>query len=70
MVTVISVSAALFTFSGIFLFHIFLRIRHYFSNWCDTKKESEGLLDNEESAEQLVEPTSSEVYMRRESLIN
>ena len=70
VVTVISVSAALFTFSGIFLFHIFLRIRHYFSNWCDTKKESESLLDNEESAEQLIEPTSSEVYMRRESLIN
>ena len=71
MVTIISVSVALSIFIGVLLFHMFLRFRHNFIKCCNKNKESERLLEDEASGavEQLVEPTSSEVYMRRESLI-
>ena len=69
VVTIISVSVALVTFVGVLLLHIFLRLRHYFIK--NKSEESRSLIKGEESSavEQLVEPTSSEVYMRRESLI-
>ena len=71
VVTIISVSVALVTFIGVLLFHMFLRYRHNFIKCCKKNEESERLLKGEESSavQQLVEPTSSEVYMRRESLI-
>ena len=69
VVTIISVSVALVTFVGVLLFHIFLRFRRYFIK--NKNEESKRLLKGKESGavEQLVEHTSSEVYMRRESLI-
>ena len=69
VITIISVSVALVTFVGVLLLHIFLRFRHYFNK--NMSEESKSLIKGEESSavEQLVEPTSSEVYMRRESLI-
>ena len=71
VVTIISVSAALVTFIGILLYHVYLRFFYNFFKRCIKNEESESLLNSEESgtAEQLVEPTSSEVCIRRESLI-
>ena len=71
VVTIISVSVALSTFIGVFLFHMFLRFRHNFIKCCNKNEEFERLLEDEDNGavEQLVEPTSTEVYMRRESLI-
>ena len=63
VVTNISVSVA---HSTVLLFHMFLRFRHNFIKCCNKNKESERLLEYEDNGvvEQLVEPTSSEVYMR------
>ena len=71
VVTIISVSVALVTFIGVLLFHMFLRFRHNFIKCCNKNEESKRILEVEDNGavEQLVEPTSSEVYMRRESLI-
>ena len=71
VVTIISVSAALVTFIGVLLYHVYLRFFYNFFKCCIKNKESENLLNGEESgaAEQIVEPTSSEVCIRRESLI-
>ena len=77
VVTIISVSVALVTFIGILLFHIFLRFRHTKKFKSMLKKfgrnaseESERLLEDESGiVEQLVEPTTTEVCLRRESLI-
>ena len=73
VVTIISVSVALVTFIGILLFHVFLRFHRTkrFQNMLkkfgrNASEESERLL--EDIVEQLVEPTSSEVCLRRESL--
>ena len=68
MVTTISVSVALITFIGILIFHVFLRFRWKLSNYCNKNEESESLLTST-AEQQLVEPTQSEVCMRRESLI-
>ena len=68
MVTIISVSVAFITFIGVLLFHVFLRFRYKFSNYCNKNEESESLLIST-AEQQLVEPTQSEVCMRRESLI-
>ena len=71
VVTIISVSVALVTFIGVLLFHFFLRFRHYFMKCYSKNEESKRLLKCKESSkvEEMIEPTSSEVYMRRESLI-
>ena len=72
LVTIISVSVALVTFIGVLIFHMFLCFRNNFIKCCNKNKESKSLLKGEEESgavKQLVEPTSSEVYMRRESLI-
>ena len=73
-VSIISVSAALALFIGIILFHVFLRFRRTkrLKNMLkkvgrNASEESERLLEDE--GEQLVEPTTSEVCLRRESLI-
>ena len=76
VVTIISVSVAFVTFVGVILFHIFswlkcfhkiLGLHNYFYN----VDESERLLKDEENptCQQLEPPTSSDVWMRRESLI-
>ena len=76
VVTIISVSVAVVTFVSVILFHVFswlkcfhklLGLRNYFYN----VEESEKLLKDEENptCQQLVPPTSSDVWMRRESLI-
>ena len=74
MVTIISVCVAFALFSGILLLHIFIlfrcterfkKIAKKFGN--NASEESGRLLEDE--GEQLVEPTTSEVCLRRESLI-
>ena len=72
IVTIISISVALVTFIGVMFLHVLLRFCHNFIDYCKRNAvESKTLLNNKESSpvEQLVEPTSSEVFMRRESLI-
>ena len=77
LVSIISVSAALVLFSGILLFHVFLHFRctKRFKKMLkkfghNASEESERLLEDEGGiVEQLVEPTTSEVCLRRESLI-
>ena len=77
VITIISVSVALVTFIGILLFHIFLCLRHtkriknLFKKFGrNASEESVSLLEDEGGiVEQLVEPTTSEVCLRRESLI-
>ena len=72
IVTIISISVALVTFIGVMFLHVLLRFRRNFIEYCNRNAvESKSLLKNKESSEveQLVEPTSSEVFMRRESLI-
>ena len=76
VVTIISVSVAVITFVGVIVFHAFswlkyfhklLGLRNYFYN----VEESERLLKDKENptCQQLEPPTSSDVWMRRESLI-
>ena len=69
-ITIVSISAALVTFIGILLFHIFQRFCQNFIKCCSKNEETDSLLVDEEGdavSEQSV-PTF-EVYMRRESLI-
>ena len=49
VVTIISVSAALVTFIGVLLYHVYLRFFYNFSKCCIKNKESENLLNGEES---------------------
>ena len=81
VVTIISVSVALVTFIGILFFHVFLRAKstEFFKKFAIIKKfrrrnneESESLLIDEEdySCKPLVQPTSTDVWMTREPLIN
>ena len=76
-VTIVSVSVALVIFIGILFYHVFLRVKTFkcFKKF-DKKKsnceeESERLLDEDEDDmyKQLVQPTSTDVWMKRESLI-
>ena len=69
IVTTISISVALVTFLGVLLFHMFLRYHQHFIKCCNKNEEFERLLEDNGAVEQLIEPTSTEVYMRRESLI-
>ena len=72
MVTIISVSIALVTFIGVIISHVILCFRlNFMKYYKQNAVESKSLLKDEENSEvkQLVEPTSSEVCMRRESLI-
>ena len=76
VVTIISVSVAVVTFVGVIVFHVYswlkcfhklLGLRNYFYN----VEESERLLKDGENptCQQLEPPTSSDVWMKRESLI-
>ena len=78
VVTIISVSVALAMFIGVLVYHVFLRVKHFkcfkkltmkFSR--TNSEESERLLEDEEDYvyKQLVEPTSSDLCLRRETLI-
>ena len=72
VVTIISVCVALVTFTGVLFFHMLLYFHHNFIKCFNKNEEFKRLLEDEgnDTVEQLVEPTSSEVCMRRESLIN
>ena len=75
VVTIISVSVAIATFIGILTYHMFLRVKNMkccrkFVTNSDNSEESERLLKDEDYVyKQLVQPTSSEVCLRRETLI-
>ena len=68
-VTIISVSVALVTFIGVLVYHLFLHLK-FFKKLAVTKcfncEESERLLNKRN---QLVQPTSTDVWLKRESLI-
>ena len=77
-VTIISVSVALAMFIGVLVYHMFLRVKHFkcFKKLAINKfnrinsEESERLLEDEDYVyERLVQPTSSDVWMKREPLI-
>ena len=77
VVTIISVSIALVAFTGILFFHVLLRVKNvgFFRKFILSKKfgrrndlETVNLLKNDDH-KQLVQPTSSDVWMTRESLI-
>ena len=79
-VAIISVSIALATFVGVVVFHVILRfqkIKHLknfpiimkLSRSMIKTEESERLLEDDVVVRRLVEPTTSEVCLRRESLI-
>ena len=77
VVTIISVSIALVAFTGILLFHVLLRAKNVglFRKFILSKNfgrkndlETVNLLKNDDH-KQLVQPTSSDVWMTRESLI-
>ena len=78
VVTIISVSVALVMFVGILAYHMFLHVKNMkccrkyviykFSR--DNSEESEKLLEDEDYVyKQLVQPTSSELCLKRETLI-
>ena len=54
VVTIISVSIALSTFTGVLFFHIFLHFHHNFIKCCNKNKESERLLEDEENVERAI----------------
>ena len=76
VVTVTSVSVALIMFIGVIVYHMFLRVKNIlcFKKFGKEKfnslEESARLLDDENYAcKRLVEPTSTDVWMKREPLI-
>ena len=70
-------SVALIIFIGILFYHMFLRVKTFkcFKKFdkkkCNSEEESERLLDEDEDDmnKQLVQPTSTDVWMKREPLI-
>ena len=76
-VTIISVSAAFAMFVGIIIYHMFFLCKNLkcFKKFANTRSnsepESERLLDDDEDNvyKRLVQPTSSDVWMKREPLI-
>ena len=74
-VTIVSVSVALIIFIGILFYHMFLRVKTFkcFKKFdkkkCNSEEESERLLDEDCMNKQLVQPTSTDVWMKREPLI-
>ena len=78
VVIIISISVAFVTFIGVLVYHVFLRVKYFecFKKFAIKKfnrinsEESERLLENEDDVyKQLVQPTSTDVWMKRESLI-
>ena len=79
VITVISMSAAFAVFIVTIVFHTIVRVKNIecfekFFKCCKIRnsEESERLLENEENrtCQQLVQPTSSDVWLRRESLLH
>ena len=74
-VTIVSVSVALVIFIGILFYHVLLRVKTFkcFKKFVKKKsnceEESERLLDEDYMNKELVQPTSTDVWMKRESLI-
>ena len=78
IVTIISVSIAFVSFAGILMFHALMRFSHAkiftklvnMMHFRSTSEENSRLIDDEDSmVNQLVEPTTSEVCLKRETLI-
>ena len=79
VVTIISVSVAFVMFICVLAYHVFLRVKNIkcLKKFAITKyrrskyEETESLLEDSEDykGERLVQPTSTEVWMKRESLI-
>ena len=73
VVTIISVSVALATFTGILLFHVFLRVNKNkgFRKFIKKSKsaDSEQLLKDDAYQRPLAQPTFTEVCLKRESLL-
>ena len=78
VVTIISVSVALAMFIGVLVYHVFLRVKTFkcFKKLAikqfnrTNSEESERLLDDEDYVyKRLVQPTSSDLSLRRETLI-
>ena len=72
VVTIISVSVAFTTFIGVIVFHCVKNIKCCNKFFVNNSEESERLLKDEENPtcqQQLEQPTSSDVWLRRESLI-
>ena len=71
VVTIISVSVAFTTFIGVIVFHFVKNIKCFNKFYSNNSEESERLLKDEENptCQQLEQPTSSDVWLRRESLI-
>ena len=77
-IVTISVSVALVMFIGVLIYHVFLRVKTFkcFKKCAINKfnrtnsEEFERLLEDEDYVyERLVQPTSTDVWMKRESLI-
>ena len=77
VVTIVSVSIAFVTFLGVIAFHVLVRakminsIERFIAKFSCNNEESQSLLDGEENhvQQQLEQPTSSEVCLKRETLI-
>ena len=75
MVTIISLGVALVTFVGILFFHVILRtknskwFRKYVKKFCRRRNEESKLLTDVSSNEPPSKPTSSDVFLKRETLI-
>ena len=73
VVTIISVSVALATFTGILLFHVFLCVNNNkgFGKFIKKSKsaDSEQLLKDDTYQRPLAQPTFTEVCLKRESLL-
>ena len=72
VVTIISVSVAFTTFIGVIVFHCVKKIKCFNKFFSNNSEESERLFKDEENLtcqQQLEQPTSSDVWLRRESLI-
>ena len=77
MVTIISVSVALVMLLGVITLHVLVRakmincIERFITKFSWSNEESQSLLDGEEHhvQQQLEQPTSSEVWLKRETLI-
>ena len=77
VVTIVSVSVAFVTFLGVIAFHVLVRakiinsIERFIAKFSNSNEESQSLLEGEEHhvQQQLEQPTSSEVWLKRETLI-
>ena len=80
VVTIVSISVAFAMFIGVLIYHMFLRVKTFkcfkkfaikkFNHTNSEELESERLLEDKDYVyKRLVEPTSSDLCLRRETLI-